>query len=673
MKGRRRLKRNPGFGKQTDVLVASGKSLEKVFSSARQTGRLMMPQRGMTEFPSQIFNLSDQENLKGTEEKWWECAELTAIDVSHNEIKSIPGDIGSLGDLRRLTFSYNALTDLPEQLGMLENLVNLKADHNKLTKLSEKVFAGNQDLSEVWLQHNEMSSVPSSLCRLPHIQVLDLSNNRLRELPDVSGLRNMHAFKCSSNLLESLPRSVSDLKSLKTMEMAENRLTEVPDLSRTQVVSLDIRQNRIQKLPRLPETISTLHASQNSLKSVEGVESLPALTVLTVGDNSIEKLSPKLGSVKSLKILDVSNNNLSTIPGEIGLIDALNTLLFSGNPLRAFKRSLMSAEISAVKKYLRMRIAAPTEDQYERERKDNAMRHLLLDGAAKKSLSLKGKGISEIPAEVLGVEGLRSLDLSENKLQRVPIEVTRANPNLHTLLVEKNSLSVFPPPVAGLQHLQELNMRMNMLESMPAEVSFLGIVHLDLRNNRFTSFPPAVLSLKKLQRLYLGHNGLTKVPFLGGLGDLHTLDLGNNKIESIEDGLRKVPKLQNLNLENNNIRRIPLELAVCTELKNLQVSGNPFRMLKYSVIQRGTEAILKFLYNKIPEDSPLLQNAPSSQPTNSSVDTAEMDALKREIEELNDELGGFGVSSVKKYALKKKIALKRATLIRMERKAKSNR
>lgn len=53
--------------------------------------------------------------------------------------------------------------------------------------------------------------------------------------------------------------------------------------------------------------------------------------------------------------------------------------------------------------------------------------------------------------------------------------------------------------------------------------------------------------------------------------------------------------------------QIPVELGRCEHLRALLLAGNPQRSIRVNLIQEGTEAVLKYLRNRLP---PELQNAP---------------------------------------------------------------
>jgi len=76
----------------------------------------------------------------------------------------------------------------------------------------------------------------------------------------------------------------------------------------------------------------------------------------------------------------------------------------------------------------------------------------------------------------------------------------------------------------------------------------------------------------------------------------------SNKVDAVNlEGLNKLPMLAVLDLSNNNIAQVPPELGLLTQLKTLNLEGNAFRVPSYHVLSQGTDAVLRFLQNRIPK------------------------------------------------------------------------
>ncbi|XP_036438494.1 uncharacterized protein LOC118816092 [Colossoma macropomum] len=114
-------------------------------------------------------------------------------------------------DLQLLSAERNQLKRIPGGLGSIKSLQVLQLSHNRISELGPADLVGCTDLKEVHLQHNLINTVhPQAFKDLPSLQVLDLSYNLLTiiPLPAYLSLRNLNTFvaisgnrwRCDCNL-----------------------------------------------------------------------------------------------------------------------------------------------------------------------------------------------------------------------------------------------------------------------------------------------------------------------------------------------------------------------------------------------------------------------------------------------------------------------------------------
>jgi Leucine-rich repeat (LRR) protein len=152
-----------------------------IMKHARQSGRLVLTERGMTTVPPEVFTLDDSVT---EEEKWWECLALTFVDLSLNAIAALPPAIATLAEsLQTLKLAHNALTTLPDELCALGCLKLLDVGHNRLVDLPTGL-GDMTALVSVTLSHNRVASLPSSVGSLALLEVLAADNNEIAALPD---------------------------------------------------------------------------------------------------------------------------------------------------------------------------------------------------------------------------------------------------------------------------------------------------------------------------------------------------------------------------------------------------------------------------------------------------------------------------------------------------------
>jgi Leucine-rich repeat (LRR) protein len=81
---------------------------------------------------------------------------------------------------------------------------------------------------------------------------------------------------------------------------------------------------------------------------------------------------------------------------------------------------------------------------------------------------------------------------------------------------------------------------------------------------------------------------------------LKTLLAADNKFTKLSaESLRG---MHTVNLSSNNIESLPAELGLLWDegLRNLEVGSNAFRVPNYRILEKGTEATLRYLRDKLP-------------------------------------------------------------------------
>ena len=81
--------------------------------------------------------------------------------------------------------------------------------------------------------------------------------------------------------------------------------------------------------------------------------------------------------------------------------------------------------------------------------------------------------------------------------------------------------------------------------------------------------------------------------------DLRGINVCDNKIRKIgnKDDIFKKVSINYLNIENNNLSRIPTVIGFM-KLSGLKIDGNPLKLVKRTVIDKGTVSILDYLRTK---------------------------------------------------------------------------
>jgi Leucine-rich repeat (LRR) protein len=439
------------------------------------------------------------------------------------------------------------------------------------------------NLKELILSSNQITELPSSIGLLEQLEALRIEENALTNLPESIGqLTRLHTLTAHTNALVSLPVSFSRLNNLSNLDLKKNSLTSFCDqqlATLSNLKFLDLRQNKLVVFPLLPKgsTLDQVFLGYNQLLELNEESILrvkDSITVFDIRDNKLSNLPAKLACLFKLKTLDLSNNDLSDLPPGLGYLKNLNHILIDGNPLRAIRRSILTAGCESLKKYLRTRGSPPKgvdvmeeevdELEYLRREKQaidgcktprtNIENDISIyrDAAATGTLDLSGRQWKELPIEITTQPfgtmetTLLHLNFSKNTLSHLPSELIRLI-HLKTLIVEENRLQNLDPLIASqMKHLQFLRLKKNYLNSHVIDHFFQhtkgnkglsqSLKELDLRNNQLIEMPMSLRFLQALDTLQLSYNQLKTLdgfPF-HELRMTATISLSDNKVSIVK-------------------------------------------------------------------------------------------------------------------------------------------
>lgn len=158
------------------------------------------------------------------------------LDLSYRGWTELEPRVWSLAtSLLRLDISFNQLQTLPHEISFLHLLQELNCSRNKL------------------------NSLPPSIASLTQLRVLKANGNCIVTLPkEIGRCISLECLNLSENVLTSIPQEIAECSSLRTLLLQNNHLPCLP-LSlatlRDRIEHIDVSNNNVQLTSTLPTKI----------------------------------------------------------------------------------------------------------------------------------------------------------------------------------------------------------------------------------------------------------------------------------------------------------------------------------------------------------------------------------------------------------------------------------
>ncbi|GAM88103.1 hypothetical protein ANO11243_061340 [Dothideomycetidae sp. 11243] len=593
--------------------------LRKRVDAARMDGKLTLSGMDLDYIPNVVLQMYDSQSMTDSGIAWNEAMDLSIFQAADNNLSSLSEDafpdvdpedsyndenvkVSIFAGVDHMDLRGNTLLALPMGMRHLRRLTSLNLTRNELGNSVFDLLSQLDSLKELYLGENSISGfLPQSVAALTKLEVLDLRKNRILNVPEsIRSMQGLRILNVSGNQLTGVPMDALETLPIVELDVSGNALVGalfpfgVAGLKHIQ--ELNVSNNSLASLAfsesvSLPN-IRILKISNNRMVTLPDMSAWSELVTLAAGGNKINALPHGFVSLRRLRNADFSSNDITKIDERIVLMDSLESLVISANPLIERKYLTMTAE--AIKRDLRNRSATPstsqrTSESFEdeaidvRSPKDSpAAIKVSPDG----ELDLSGQGLVDEDADglrsLLGLHDIRNLQLSRNNFTMIPYELSLA------------------------QNLRSLDLSMCELGShfLEESLTLMSLQYLQLSGNRISSLDPLmdVLHAPHLRHLDVSNNCLTgPLPALRStfvhLQDLHAAD---NKIKSVSiDALRG---LGTVVLARNDIAQLPAEIGLLwfEGLKVIDFTSNAFRVPSYTILDKGTEATLAWLREKIP-------------------------------------------------------------------------
>jgi len=371
---------------------------------------------------------------------------FTTVILSGNELASIPLELFCLPNLKELDLSNNRIEELPigdanEMSYSCHHLKSLTVDHNLLTTLPDKLFLLPQ-LELVSAHHNEIKDLPMSTWISISLLTLNLSNNKLSRLHDLSGSQNQSSkdqkeenFQSDDSMKSKLDMFGAQLKFRDTLQKTRKLPSDYANLTDDTddnvllccLKSLNLSSNSFTKLPPdlpcLAPKLEKLLLNLNPINEVDLIRDFPA-NILTL-------------NMQSCKLKDVSCTRCESIP-----CGAVLCLLHHGKEVNEY--------------------CEHSDHEYL---------------AKLNTLSLRNNHITSLQvADKMGdtyqalFPVLSVLDISNNQLSKVPDHLELLT-ELSSLCLSNNDITYLPSSISKLSHLWVIDVENLTFSNVPRAIT----------------------------------------------------------------------------------------------------------------------------------------------------------------------------------------------------------
>ncbi|WP_299436032.1 leucine-rich repeat domain-containing protein [uncultured Aquimarina sp.] len=232
--------------------------------------RLDLSNQDLEELPVTIADLKDLRminlsnnaklDINGSLHKLAVHKNLEVLILDSLGIKTIPESIKLFPNLKQISLVHNPALNLEQAITQISGLpiefLNLK--NNKLTKLPENITT-LKNLKDLNLSYNTIQDEESYsyLGKLPKLYSLWIDHNKLKKLPSTIGeLSQIRFFYIDHNELKDLPAELGSMKKVWVIHAGYNQFAELPKVFTTQksLLMVHINNNQIKAIPKDFET-----------------------------------------------------------------------------------------------------------------------------------------------------------------------------------------------------------------------------------------------------------------------------------------------------------------------------------------------------------------------------------------------------------------------------------
>ncbi|XP_019882631.1 toll-like receptor 3 [Camponotus floridanus] len=398
-------------------------------------------------------------------------------DKNYN-LKIIRNEIKKCGNVESLNLDSMNLYTIKSNIIQSQHVQHISLYNNNLEDIYT-ILDHVPYLSCLNLSRNEINVYNDNIIRHSHLEILDLSYQKISEARDLKTETNdVYKYMKFNSIGISLPN-------LQYLDLSGNDISTLlwdfnlsfPKLIQLDLTNINARILELEFFDKIPKSLRVLHLENNNLHNLT-LQNMAEVTALYLDSN------PNLQTInivsKRLKILSLSNcENIG-----YGTFDTpyLEQLDLSMNNLKSV--SNISFEIFP------------------------SLRMLLLDY----------NKLSQIPS-LNALQQLNDLSMNFNMIKNIPSASFASFPSLKKLSLKGNKIDrIERDSFFGLSNLEYLNLSDNKLKGLPYDwaTSLINLQYLNANSNQFANILDLAINsnIVSLKHLSVKNNLITKISTL---------------------------------------------------------------------------------------------------------------------------------------------------------------
>ena len=497
---------------------------------------------------------------------------ITLLDVSNNNISDITA-IGNMKEIYNLDLRGNKISDI----SILSDAYRLNffyASNNIITSMD---VIAELEQNEATIETSEVNGVSIYNRTTNQLRELDLGNNQIETICDLSGCNLLYTLKLNNNKIRDISE-INDLIILRYLDLSNNMISDIStldDLPRLKTLILD--NNQI-------DDISVIKASQYI--------SMPSIETFSVKNQKLQhELQPGETEVELPKIFLQAKDNTTMIYTEEEFTFENCSLSEDGTKV------MLNRGVGVATVKINGGNADGTTFTIGREQEEKELKSISITNPPDKTQYLTGEtfdptgmvvtatysdGSTEnITDYTISPNGPLTIDYSQITISYTEDDITATTTQSITIkevvTIQFEDQNMYNKIISQIENEIETKDDENLTIRI-TKAKLDSIVVLDLSNG-YNAADEVIISnisgieyFKNLKFLYLDRNQIKDISALANLTSLTRLDLSNNQIEDISV-LANLTALQDLDLSTNQIEDIS-DLANLTSLTKLNLSTN---------------------------------------------------------------------------------------------------